>query len=102
MYAIRSYYVKYGDWYYGPQIWDLVSGQALYNKKHILFDKVNILAGYQAYTESRHDRKLNKDWLQSREDNLDIYSLNLDFGKQFDKKSELFYGVEGYFNKLIV
>jgi len=92
--------LKYGDWYYGPQIWDLVSGQALYNKKHILFDKVNILAGYQAYTESRHDRKLNKDWLQSREDNLDIYSLNLDFGKQFDKKSELFYGVEGYFNKL--
>ena len=90
--------LKYAGWYYGPQKWTLLSGQALYNKKHTLFDRVNILAGYQAYTESRNDRKVNKDWLRSREEDLDIYSVNLDFGKQFDKKNELFYGVEGYYN----
>ncbi len=92
--------LKYADWYYGPQKWTLVSGQALYNKKHTLFDKVNILAGYQSYTESRCDRKFNKDALRSREEDLNIYSFNLDFGKEFDKKSELFYGIEGYFNEV--
>ncbi len=92
--------LKYGDWYYGPQKWTLVSGRVQFEKDYILFDKINLLTGYQSYTENRHDRKLNNDWLRSREENLDIFSLNLDFGKRFDKKSELFYGFESYLNKV--
>jgi len=92
--------LKYADWYYGPQKWTLFSNQVQYEKKHVLFDKINFLAGYQNYTESRHDRKLNNDWLRSRKENLDIFSFNLDFGKQFDKKSELFYGIEAYLNNV--
>lgn len=92
--------LKYADWYYGPQKWTLLSSQLLYNKKHILFDKVNLLAGYQNYEESRHDRKLNSEDLRSRTENLDIFSLNLDFGKVFDEKYEMFYGVEAYHNSV--
>ncbi len=92
--------LKYASWYYGPQNWNLFSGRIEYNKKHVIFDKINLLLGYQNYTESRHDRKLNDGWLRHREENLDIYSFNLDFGKRFDKTKDLFYGVEGYFNKV--
>ena len=92
--------LKYADWYYGPQKWTLFSGRLQYEKNEVLFDKVNLLVGYQNYTESRHSRKLNNDWLSNREENLDIYSFNLDFAKQFDKKSELFYGLEAYSNKV--
>ena len=92
--------LKYADWYYGPQKWTMFSGRIQFEKDKVLFDKVNLLAGFQNYTESRHDRKLNEDWLRHRTEDLDIFSLNLDFGKRFDKKSELFYGLEGYFNKV--
>lgn len=92
--------LKYANWYYGPQKWSLFSGRIQYDKQHIFFDKINLLAGYQSYTESRHDRKRNNHWLRSRNENLDIFSFNLDFGKKFDKQTELFYGIEGYYNKL--
>lgn len=92
--------LKYADWYYGPQKWTLFSGQLQYEKDHVLFEKVNLLVGYQNYSESRHDRKVNNNWLRNREENVDIYSFNLDFGKQFDKKSELFYGIEAYLNNV--
>ncbi|MDX1283828.1 MAG: TonB-dependent receptor, partial [Draconibacterium sp.] len=92
--------LNYADWYYGPQKWTMLSTRFEYINEHTLFDKVNLLVGYQFYAESRNDRKLNSDWLRSREENLDIFSINLDFGKKFDKKNELFYGVEGYFNNV--
>ncbi len=87
-----------GQWYYGPQKWTLVSGQMQYNKEHVLFDKMNLLAAWQNYEESRNNRKLNDENLAHRTENLGIYSLNIDFGKKIDKKNELFYGAEAYQN----
>jgi len=92
--------LKYANWYYGPQELTLFSGRFQYEKDLVIFDKVNLLVGYQNYAESRHDRRLNNDWLRNRNENLDIFSLNLDFGKKFDKKNELFYGFEGYLNNV--
>ncbi len=90
--------LTYADWYYGPQKWSLISGQLLYSKDHILYDRINVLLGYQSYTESRHDRKINKDALRHREEDLDIFSFNIDFGKKFDNNAELYYGAEAYLN----
>lgn len=92
--------LKYTDWYYGPQKWTMFSGQFQYIKEHSLFDKVSLLTGYQNYTESRNDRKINNDFLRQREENLDIFSVNLDFDKMFDKRTELFYGFEVNTNKV--
>lgn len=92
--------LKYAKWYYGPQKWTMFSGQIQYEKEHTLFDKVSLLTGYQNYTECRFDRKLNRDNLNNREENLDIFTINLDFGKKFDKKTELFYGFEAAYNKV--
>lgn len=92
--------LKYAEWYYGPQNWSLLSGKMQYSNNHMLFDRMNLLLGYQNYTESRHDRKLNNDWLHHRNENLNVYSFNVDFGKQFTKNTELFYGIEGYLNNV--
>jgi len=92
--------LKYAEWYYGPQEWTLVSGRLQWEKEMLLFNKANLLLGYQDYAESRHDRKRNNDILRNRTENVNVYSVNLDFGKNIDKKSDLFYGLEGYFNKV--
>lgn len=92
--------LKYADWHYGPQKWTLLSGQFQYEKECVLFDKMNLLVGYQISIESRFNRKLNKDNLNDREEKIDISTINLDFGKNFNKKTELFYGFEADFNKV--
>jgi len=90
--------LKYADWYYGPQEWTMLSAHAQYNKDHTLFNKASLLFGYQNYGESRNDRKLYSEILRNRSENLDIFSINIDFGKEFDKKTELFYGIEANTN----
>ncbi len=92
--------LKYAKWFYGPQKWTLVSGKAEYKKENILFDKLVLLAGYQNYSESRHDRKLNSEHLRNRTENVAIFSANLDFVKSFDKQSTLFYGLEANTNRV--
>jgi hemoglobin/transferrin/lactoferrin receptor protein len=96
----RNNALRYGDWYYGPQKWTLLSGQIQYKKDCTLFDKLSLLSGYQLYTESRHDRNINSIELQNRQEDLDVFSVNLDFGKTIDKQNEFFYGFETYINKI--
>jgi hemoglobin/transferrin/lactoferrin receptor protein len=94
----RNTTLRYGDWYYGPQTWTLFSGQFQYRKKHLFFDRMIVLAGYQLYTESRYDRNLNNPVLNGRQEDLSIFSLNFDFGKTINKQNEFFYGAETYLN----
>lgn len=96
----RNNSLQYARWYYGPQKWSLYSGQFDYRKKHLLFDKLKIISGYQNYTESRNDRKLFDTSLNQRKEDLQIYSVNIDLGKTVNKQHELFYGGEGFFNKV--
>ena len=98
--AYRNNQLRYGDWYYGPQKWTLISGQLQYNNDLTLFDKLNVLTGYQLYQESRHDRNLHNPMLTHRTENLSVYSLNIDFGKTFNEHNKLFYGFEAFLNDL--
>lgn len=98
--AYRNNQLRYGDWYYGPQKWTLISAQAQYKKDYTLFDKLNIISGYQLYEESRHNRNLNDPEMAHRNENLSVFSLNIDFGKKFNEQNELFYGFEGFFNNV--
>jgi len=92
--------LKYGDWYYGPQIWSLHSLDFCYSGKTLLFDRMNVLTGLQDYTESRFDRKLNKKELNDRTENVAVYTLNIDFDKTLDKQNILYYGLEGTLNQV--
>lgn len=90
--------LKYGDWYYGPQIWGLHSLQLAYTEKNSLFDRINVLAGWQNYTESRLDRKLNKKELSERTERVDVFSLNIDLDKTLNRQNVIYYGFESNFN----
>ncbi len=96
--ARRDNQLRYGEWYYGPQKWTLFSGQMKYREDHALFDKLNVLAGGQLFAESRHDRNLHQETLRHRKENLSVFSLNLDLGKTFNEKHEIFYGGEAFLN----
>lgn len=90
--------LKYAEWYYGPQKWMLHNLKASLWSETALFDKAKLSLAYQDYEESRHDRKLNKDQIRERTEQLAIYTANLDFNKHISAKSELFYGAEGNYN----
>jgi len=92
--------LKYGDWYYGPQVWAMQNLNIQWKKETFLFDHIHFIAAYQYFQESRNDRKLNDPELQRRVEKLHVTSFNLDFDKQFNENNLIFYGLESYFNKI--
>ena len=92
--------LKYAEWYYGPQKWMMNNLNIRFSKKSKLFDELILTAAYQIFDESRIDRKFQKDELRSRSENVNVASINLDLDKKISKKSTIFYGLEGFYNKV--
>ncbi|MCH1485656.1 MAG: TonB-dependent receptor plug domain-containing protein [Flavobacteriaceae bacterium] len=91
----------YGNWFYGPQEWLLINNQiAINSKSNNVFDKLKITFAKQKFSESRNSRKLNASNLNSREEKLDILSLNIDMIKKINSNSDLTYGLEYIKNKV--
>jgi hemoglobin/transferrin/lactoferrin receptor protein len=87
-------------WYYGPQIWMMNNLKVRYQDKTALFDQAKLTVAQQFYEESRHDRGFQETALRHREEQVDIYTANWDFNKQFAEDVKLFYGFQGVFNKV--
>lgn len=85
-------------WYYGPQKWLMTSLQASWFHPTGMFDQVRLTAAFQDYEESRHDRELNDPWLRHRTEQVEAWSVNLDFDKTLGEDSHLYYGIEGVWN----
>ena len=92
--------LKYAEWYYGPQRWMMHSLKAELSPESEMMDQLNIVAAYQDFTESRHDRRFGSTAMNSRIDNVDIFSLNIDADKYFTPSQSVYYGMEGVFNKV--
>jgi hemoglobin/transferrin/lactoferrin receptor protein len=92
--------LKYAEWYYGPQKLQFHSLNITNKRANTIFDSFKLISAYQNYKESRHSRKLNKDNISKRFEELDIFSTNIDFNKKFEEQFELFYGTEYLFNYL--
>ncbi len=98
---VRNNTLRFGDWYYGPQIWMMASSNIHYNKPAALFDKVRLTIARQDYRESRHDRALNKTALNEQTENVGIWSANLDLDKKAGNKGNLlYYGAEYVWNNI--
>jgi hemoglobin/transferrin/lactoferrin receptor protein len=87
--------LRYGEWYYGPQTWLLNSASIIFTRKYLLFDESTLLAGFQRYEESRHDRNTDKPELYNRTELLHIFSASLGFSKNIAGKAMVSYGLEG-------
>jgi len=92
---VRNGTLRYGDWYYGPQIWMMTNSTVSYNKSNAAFDEARMTVARQDYRESRHDRKINDTDLNEQIEKVGIWSVNLDFDKTPGKnKNMVYYGAE--------
>ena len=85
----------YSEWYYGPQEWLLVNSQLTFIPKETKFyDELKFGSSFQKFSESRNSRRFSDGFLKSREEELDIFSFNLDFFKKISENSNITYGLE--------
>ncbi|MGI9542034.1 MAG: TonB-dependent receptor [Cyclobacteriaceae bacterium] len=88
------------EWFYGPQQWMLHSLKTDLFKKNKWFDKARMILSYQNVKESRNDRKFQSLQLRTREEDVDVYGINVDLEKDFNEKHSLFYGLEYIHNNV--
>lgn len=92
--------LRWAEWYYGPQKWQMHRLGILYSKGNNVFDNMNITAAYQFFEESRYDREFMVRELRMQKENVDAFSFNLDFEKKINNKTSVTYGGEYVFNKV--
>lgn len=90
--------LRYSNWYYGPQEWLMAKIDLVYSKKNAFMDLAKLQVAYQKSKESRHDRDLGSDIRRNRHEEVDIFSVNLDFTKPFSERHHLYYGINTGFN----
>ena len=101
--ALNDYkdnYLKYAQYYYGPQERLLTSTHSSYTKETRWFSSINTILAYQKIKESRYSRKFNNNHKLSQEEYLDAYSLNVDLVKKLNPSSKINYGAEILFNDM--
>jgi len=91
---------KYAEWYYGPSVWSMHRVGAELSDTTMFYDRLRLTLAYQRVEESRHDRKLDEEWISERYENLYIGSVNVDADKQLKGNKELYYGLEYVSNQV--
>jgi hemoglobin/transferrin/lactoferrin receptor protein len=89
----------YGDWYYGPEKFKLLSYQFEDSKKRLIADQIKMVASTQRIEESRISRNFGSTKQTHREEKVEVYSLNLDLKKNW-LIHEMRYGFEYVNNKV--
>lgn len=92
--------LKYATWYYGPQTRGFISLKNVWSKANVMYDNAQVIAAYQYVSEVRVSRGFGKSKTKHQEETVNAFSLNADFTKQIFRKSELRYGLEGFFNNV--
>ncbi len=85
---------RWAEWYYGPQKWQMHRLGITHSKSNIIFDNLRLIAAYQFFEESRFDREFMYRELRMQKENVDAYSVNLDFDKKINNKITVYYGYE--------
>ncbi|MCM8569517.1 TonB-dependent receptor [Gramella jeungdoensis] len=99
LYRKRDGVLRAAEWYYGPQTWFLGDLKVNHRSDSEFYDKLQFTGAYQFFAESRNDRNFGDPVLFTTEENVDAYSTNLDFEKDFSQ-SRLFYGIEYVLNNI--
>jgi len=90
--------LKFAEWYYGPQEWNLHLLKINYTKPTLFFDKSQFTTSYQTFQESRHSRNLNSITKINNIENVDAISVNFDFIKKLSETQKFSYGIEYVIN----
>ncbi|MEI7596122.1 MAG: TonB-dependent receptor [Bacteroidota bacterium] len=90
--------LRWAEWYYGPQKWQMNRLRVTYSKSNIAFDDVSLVAAYQLFEESRYDREFMYRELRMQKEKVKAISLNLEFDKKINEKLSVTYGIEEVHN----
>lgn len=90
--------LRWAEWYYGPQKWQMHRLGASFSKRNKVFDNLRLVMAYQFFEESRYDREFMYRELRMQKENVDALSANLDLDKRVGERLALFYGVEAIHN----
>lgn len=93
-------YLKYSEWYYGPQFWMYHVLNLKLQKDNSIYDAAQINIAYQNIEESRYSRKFESEQLKTQIENINVFSFNIDFDKSLSPKTNLFYGIEALYNRV--
>ena len=70
----------------------------LHTSETAIYSQLNIRLAHQMFQESRISRNFNSNLRSTQSEEVQAYSLNVDFRKKISNKHQLFYGLEGIFN----
>ena len=92
--------MNYAEYYYGPQNRLLASIKTVFKKDNYLFSGMTTTLAFQKIDEDRINRRFgSKDKLVQEED-VNVYSLNIDFNKFSERKDRIYYGLEAVINEV--
>lgn len=90
--------LRWAEWYYGPQKWQMHRLALAYSKSNVVFDNMRFVAAYQFFEESRYDREFMFREIMMQKEKVRAISVNVDFEKQIIEQVSVSYGVEAVFN----
>ncbi|WP_268122502.1 TonB-dependent receptor [Roseivirga pacifica] len=91
---MRNDLPRYGEWSYGPQKWMMNNLNITHTAQTGMFDEVVLRLAQQSFEESRMDRSLNSAERAVRVEEVEAYSVNLDFTKNLAARHTFYYGLE--------
>lgn len=92
--------LRWAEWYYGPQKWQMHRLGLASSKPTKLYDHFRLIAAYQYFEESRNEREFMFREIHKQLEQLNAYSLNLDFDKKLNQQISIAYGAEAVFNEV--
>jgi len=87
-------YLKYAQYYYGPQNRFLLSLKNVLKKDNPVFTNMTSLVAFQSIDEDRYSRKFRNEELLTQQEDVMVFTLNLDLLKIWGAKHKLHYGTE--------
>lgn len=89
------------EWFYGPQKWFMTNLQINKEGDGRFYDRAQATVTYQNSQESRNDRDFGSVDFFETDENVDAFSVGLDFVKKLkEKRNKLFYGLEYIHNSV--
>jgi hemoglobin/transferrin/lactoferrin receptor protein len=86
--------LRWAEWYYGPQKWNMHRVGITHSTSTMMYDHLHLIGAIQHFEESRYDREFMVRELRMQKETVKALSFNVDLDKQLGEKTTLHYGAE--------
>lgn len=97
---LRDGRLRYAEWYYGPQERLMASYKFLHTPIKGIYNELSVTTAWQDIGESRHNRNRDSEWRNNREEEVYVFSTNIDARKKLSPEHQIGYGAELLWNKV--